>query len=136
MTTCKRCHGMKGNHITISGLPAFFPCPDCKGTGETDDDEKEGSMRLWRMNDCDWYMARSLDEAKVALFADSGYAATENIGEEIVDDPREVTAEEMQRLRFRGEEGGKEPECSFAERFAVEVARDGVTARMFASTEY
>lgn len=36
MATCKRCNGTRWFPFTLGGISQ---CPDCKGTGETDDDE-------------------------------------------------------------------------------------------------
>lgn len=93
-------------------------------------------MKLFRMNDCDWVMAPSLDEAAnfYAKYTAGSYE------DAMKDEPRELTDEEMDKLRFM--DHADDPEPSRGDRsFREELARRMATADenetdLFATTEY
>lgn len=85
-------------------------------------------MKVFKLNDCDWYLANSLEEAIEVAMKDTGLPR-----DEVVDDPYELDEEQMNTVMFDNQDGSKWP-------FAVElqnmieagIARPG----MFASTEW
>lgn len=89
---------------------------------------------VYEMNDWIWYVARSLEEAKRFCVVDSG------CDEKDVENAREVSPEEMDRLQFyddiyAGEDSTKR---SFREELDRRIARHrGLTGpEVFATTEY
>lgn len=96
-------------------------------------------IKVFAMNDCDWYAARSLDEAK-ASYARTVHSDNYDVAEDkdgIFDDPYELTAEQMDRLRFWGDadEPSKTP-ITFREQLSKMVADGDSFPCFFASTEY
>jgi hypothetical protein len=55
--------------------------------------------------------------------------------EDAIEDPREVTDAEMDRIMHSGDEGLEEP-VTFRQRLEIEIARGGHFPCLFASTEY
>ena len=84
-------------------------------------------MRIFRMNDCDWWMAETLEDAKRDYMA-SGHGLRE---EEALDDPGEVSDSDMDRLQFTEDDG----KHSFRAELAIRVGRRE-DSQFFASTEY
>lgn len=85
-------------------------------------------MKIFKMNDCDWWMAPTLEEAVADIkeyYGVDEFDFTEN-------EPRELTEEEMDRIMFRGEDG--EPVHSFREELRQRVEL-GQGTQMFGSTE-
>lgn len=56
---------------------------------------QHGVWRVYRVNDCDWYVARSLEEAIACAVK-----VTELAREDVVDQPRELTDAELTRFDF------------------------------------
>lgn len=100
-------------------------------------------MKIYQMNDCEWWMAESEEDAirDIALHYGSGYG-TDKV--ELVRDgylnedcPRELTNEEMDRLRFVDEMGNPEsPKRSFREELRCRIEAGVTKPEMFASTEF
>lgn len=66
------------------------------------------TWKIFKINDCDWYVARSLDEATAAALKD--YDGDESMLEE----PHELSETEMAEKQFRiGEEDDWECSCGF-----------------------
>jgi hypothetical protein len=89
-------------------------------------------MKVFRVNDCEWYMAPTLEEAVQKCMDDCKLPR-----DEAVDDPRECTPEEMGRLTFMDDVYN--PEKSERRTFAEELARRiaaGKGTEMFATTEF
>jgi hypothetical protein len=91
------------------------------------------NMRIFRMNDCDWWLATTLEAAK------ADYKHQTGIDLEDIEDAREVTEEEMDRLKFIENYDG--PKSGWIKRtFREELQRritDGeAKPGCFASTEY
>lgn len=91
--------------------------------------------RVYRVNDTDWMMARTLDEARSEYMRQTGCSV-----EDAFDGERELTDEEMDRLQFRfWLEGPEHPprdhKHSFREELAHRVSKRPKT-EIFASTEY
>jgi hypothetical protein len=89
--------------------------------------------KIFQLNDCDWWVARSLDEAKAdyekQCGPDDGW---------LYDDPHELTDADMDRLKMRDTDENEQPTgelLTFREYLAQMVA-DGLSEpTMFASTE-
>lgn len=92
-------------------------------------------MRVFRMNDCDWWMARTLEDAKASYQETLGPVHEE----EAFNDPRELTDAELDRLMFCDVDEHDRPMKKTRRTFREELQRRidaGVTvAEMFASTE-
>jgi hypothetical protein len=91
--------------------------------------------RVYRMNDTDWFMARTIEEAMTEYVRQCGGPI-----EETCEGVRELTDEEMDRLQFIfWLEGPEHPPRDHKHSFRVELARR-VSRRpkpeTFASTEY
>lgn len=93
-------------------------------------------LRVFRLNDCDWWIARTLEEAKVSYQADCGPMADE----EAFDEPRELTDEELDRLKFHDRDDAdriiRKTIRTFREELRQQIHVDPVTPRQFACTEY
>lgn len=57
--------------------------------------------RVYRMNDYEWWVARTLDEAKADAAKQWGYSVEDAERDEMYDDPDELTDAEMEHLKFR-----------------------------------
>ncbi|HYF35129.1 MAG TPA: hypothetical protein VD994_07575 [Prosthecobacter sp.] len=84
-------------------------------------------MKVFKINDCDWYMANTLDEAVALAIAETGLPR-----DEAVDDPRELSEEAMNRLQFVNPDGSK---WSFAVELQNRI-QAGMKPGFFATTEY
>lgn len=85
-------------------------------------------MKVFQMNECDWYMAESAEEARVK------YARDYDPGDDSENQPRELELHEMHNLMFIDEDGADLPR-SFAEELKIRLAKENVTHGLFASTE-
>jgi len=103
-------------------------------------------VKLFKMNDCDWYAAETADDALKAMTETLCYEATpESVAamrkDYDVSEPVELTDEDMKRLVFCDDlengapdfEGSRRP---FAEQLALMVAAGVEFPCFFASTEY
>jgi len=84
-------------------------------------------MKVFQMNDCDWYMAENLIQA-IDLYS-------RDYGLDFENQPRELEECEMQNLMFTDEDGADLPR-SFAEELKIRLAKENVQPQLFASTEY
>lgn len=93
-------------------------------------------LRVFRLNDCDWWLAHTLEEAKASYIADCGPMAEE----EAFDEPRELTKEELRTLHFVDTDENERRISKSRRQFRTELRRqiesDPITPRMFACTEY
>jgi hypothetical protein len=90
-------------------------------------------MKIFQINDCDWWIGESLE------------ACVQDYRDNVEDDPdytedaRELTEEELDRLKFTICDDDERPtgeKRTFREQLAAEIAAGGEFPRMFASTEY
>jgi hypothetical protein len=90
--------------------------------------------RVYRLNDCDWWVARTLEEAKADFIQTVG----SDWGNEF-EDAEELSEADMERLQFIDTDEDERPlgtKTSFRDELARRVAA-GITApEQFASTEY
>ena len=85
-------------------------------------------MKVFQLNDCDWWMAPTLEAAIEAAVQETGIPA-----DELVEDPHELTAADMRRLWIMADDGARE------RTFAAELERrlrEDPRVQLFASTEY
>lgn len=88
-------------------------------------------MKIFQLNDCDWFIGETLDACKAEYLA--------NYGEDVDDDAHELTDNELDTLMFNvcdGDERLTGENRTFREQLAIEVAAGGEFPRLFASTEY
>lgn len=92
------------------------------------------TVKVFRLNDCDWYAGATLQECIDFCVKDTGVRPDEAADS----DARELTADEMERLKFvDGEPGDKAaPRITFTERLAQMIAEGTKFPAFFASTEY
>jgi len=87
------------------------------------------AIKVFQLNDYDWWAARSLDEAKVDYLQMAG----ETEEEDTFEDAHELTDEEMERLKYTDE---NEQTRTFKEQLAMMIAVGAEFPGIFASTEY
>lgn len=90
-------------------------------------------MKIIEMNDCEWWIGESLEECV------ADYRKNVEDSPEYSEDARELTEEELDRLKFTildDDDGSIAGKHSFREQLEIEVAAGGAFPRMFASTEY
>ena len=85
-------------------------------------------MKIFSMNDCDWMAADTIEDATAEFIKEYG-------GDGSIEDPHELTDDDMDRLILHDGEGER-PDCTFREGLSRMVS-EGVTFPIFfASTEY
>ena len=63
-------------------------------------------MKIFKMNDCDWVAAKTLEEAKLCLAKQMANGVVdEKFEEEFLDCPYELSEEDTERLKFVDENG-------------------------------
>lgn len=89
------------------------------------------SVKVFRLNDCEWWAAETLPQAIAACRAQVGV----EYQDELIDDPRELTEEDLDRLKFNRDDG---TQCTFREELNAQIANMGNESfpHLFASTEY
>lgn len=85
-------------------------------------------MKVFRLNDCDWWMAETMEQAKADYLKMTGEDS------EIFDDPKELTAQDMEDHEFYPDES-VERAIPFSEELRNRIVA-GRTSELFASTEY
>lgn len=85
-------------------------------------------LKVFKMNDCDWYIAPNLEGAIKSIMCDHGSPK-----EDCVDSPTELSFEDMGKLKFIHDDYG---EMTFAQEFYRLVSGGFTKAGLFASTEY
>lgn len=97
-------------------------------------------MRVFRMNDCEWWMARTLDEAKQDAAHQWGYPSVLPAEkDEMFDEAHELSDEELARLKFV--EDAEVPRDqwvrrTFREELDRRIAAGETKPGLFACTEY
>lgn len=86
-------------------------------------------MKVFAMNDCEWWAAESLEEAKADYIKETGVPEEDGP----FDDPHELGAEAMNRLRFSDDDGSVR---SFEAQLKKMVAEGSKFPCLFATTEY
>lgn len=86
-------------------------------------------VKVFRLNDCDWWAAHSLEEA-----IKDGAACMGLTEDEVADEPRELTEKEMDEFDFVDENG--ERQSSFRERLQSLIKSGERFPCGFASSEW
>lgn len=110
--------GPNGKLISTGYAPGY--------EGITNEKNKTNMTKVFRLNDCDWWMAESLEAAKADYTKETGLTEED----EPFDDPHELDEETMDTLIFV-DDGIKR---TFREELARRIAI-GDTLGMFATTE-
>ena len=85
-------------------------------------------LRVFRMNDCDWWVATTLEEAEADFKKETGIDAD--------DDARELTDQEMETHQFYAD-GDRTESIPFSEQLEILIAKEGEKfPQLFASTEF
>ncbi len=97
----------------------------------------EKIMKIFKLNDCDWYAAEDMESAIQQIMYD-----TDNTREDCVDSSaHELTDDEMDRLQFVDDGGVIDEEAedgsrSFRGQLAVMIERGDSFPCLFATTEF
>jgi hypothetical protein len=62
-----------------------------------------GEIKIFKLNDCDWWAGEDLDSVKSAYLSEMDITDPQGI-ESAFDDPRELFDEEMDQLKFDGDD--------------------------------
>lgn len=87
------------------------------------------AIKLFQVNDCEWYAAETIKQA---------VECAEQIYDCTVEDPREVTEEEMDRLHFLKMEDDDNPgeQITFRQRLQEMIDAGESFPEFFATSEY
>lgn len=88
------------------------------------------SIKIFKLNDCDWYAANTLEEAIAQCAEDTGIPK-----EEVADDAYEVGDHHLDELIFKDEDRPDE-EITFRQELQRMIDAGTKFPAMFASTEY
>lgn len=92
-------------------------------------------MKIFRMNDCDWVAAESLEDAFDVPEAQLGFSRDE--WKDLCDDPKELTEEELDSHQFTPDPYDKSnAKISFREELNRRIQLGEKFPQFFASTEY
>jgi hypothetical protein len=89
--------------------------------------------RVYRMDDCDWWVARTLEEAKASYQHQTG------VDDECIEDARELSDAELDSLYFVDTDDRDRPVKGTRRTFRVELDQRAAwlsKPELFASTEY
>ncbi len=92
-----------------------------------------GVWRVYQLNDCDWWFARSMAEAKESAAKHYGCETTDP--ESFQDDAHELTDAELDNLQYFPDESRTGFHHSFREQLRV-MASTETEPQMFGSTEF
>jgi hypothetical protein len=89
-------------------------------------------VNIYKLNDCDWVAAESIEEARTFYKDLTGLS-----DDEAFEDEYQLDDEELDRLRFTETDDFDKPlgECSFREHLAHALANGEAAPFFFASTE-
>ncbi|CAD6366716.1 hypothetical protein SHEWT2_01197 [Shewanella hafniensis] len=95
--------------------------------------ELSKNIKIFAMNECDWWIGESLEECIADYINYTG-------DPEGASEPEELTEASLERHTYLDvnefDEDGRYIERTFKEQLAIEVAKGGNFPRFFASTEY
>jgi hypothetical protein len=90
--------------------------------------------RVYRMDDCDWWVARTLEEAKAS------YKHATGVDDERIENARELTEAELDKLHYFDTDDRDRPIKKYRRTFRAElvqrVAAGLEKPELFACTEY
>ena len=90
-------------------------------------------MKVFKLNDCEWWAGESLEEIKLVYLKETGVSE-----EEAFDNPHELSDEEMDYYKFMFDESDtplREP-VTFRQKLAEMIKEGEEFPAFFASTEY
>lgn len=93
-------------------------------------------LRVFRVNDCEWWLATTMEQMKVDYLATVGQMPDE----EAFDEPHELSDDELCKLHFVDTDDNEAPikasRRTFHEELRRQIKSDPITPRLFACTEY
>lgn len=92
-------------------------------------EEGGGNWRIYEMDDCDWWLARSPQEARTS------YAEYYGSDAELEGEPRELTRAEMRKLQYHSEGNRNGDSHSFFHELKRRL-KTSTKPQMFATTEF
>lgn len=94
--------------------------------------------KVYAMNDCDWYAARTPEEALEAMRGNMGYESLEHLRADAMCDaePEELSTAALNDLRFHLDDSRTGPTISFREQLERMIADGDPLPGFFASTEF
>lgn len=97
-----------------------------------------GEWKIYEMNDCDWYAARTPEEAVEAMRENMGYKSIEELrGDAMFEsEPQELSDGDMDRLSFYLDDSGKGQKISFRAQLQRMIEGADELPGFFASTEF
>ena len=87
-------------------------------------------MKIFRLNDYDWWIAETQEQAIADYIKDVGLSE-----EETIDNPGELNEKQLNSYIFTDNEIANTPQRTFKEELQRRI-NAGATSEMFASTEY
>ena len=90
------------------------------------------NIKVFKLNDCDWYAGETIDHAKEALIDDLSEHDNPD-KEQFFFEPKELTQKQMETLIVRDD--GDEIEYTFAEHLRARLEGGSIPPFAFASTE-
>lgn len=96
------------------------------------------NWKVYAMNDCDWYAARTPEEALDAMRVNMGYESIEKLRQDAMfeAEPEELSGAEMDNLRYHIDDSRTGPTISFREQLSQMITDGGTLPGFFASTEF
>lgn len=91
---------------------------------------KKPAIKIFKLNDCDWWADTSLEEAIKNYLNETGMSHEDGI-----EDPYELSDDEMKNIIHSGEDGAG-PRMAFIDRLLMDIAEGMKFPCLFASTEY
>jgi len=90
------------------------------------------AIKIFKLNDCDWFAAETLEEAIECAKRECGYDA------DSFDDPYELGDDDLDRLQFQFTDDDDKPleTMSFRDALAKRIADGEQFPYLFASTEH
>lgn len=98
----------------------------------------DNSWKVYAMNDCDWYVARTPEEAVEAMRENMGYKNVDDLkGDGMLDDqPTELSADDLDGHYFHLDESKSGPTITFRAQLDRMIAEGKGLPGFFASTEF
>jgi hypothetical protein len=94
-------------------------------------------VKIFKLNDCDWVAATSLDEAIGCLATCvSNGVVDDDFREEFLDDPYELNDADLDQLKFREEDEPETEWRTFRAELQLRLEAGAKPPFFFASTEY
>lgn len=99
--------------------------------------EAVSEFKVYAMNDCDWYVAKSEEAAKASMMETVGCKSAEELVEEFCPSgyPVELSDQDLDRLKYQDDDDDSVSR-SFREQLLRMIDRGEVMPGLFASTEY